>query len=65
MIQVNGVPQQGFAGKTIRDLLQAQGLNPERVAVEQNGEIIRRASFDSAQLCDGDKIEIVHFVGGG
>ncbi len=65
MIQVNGISQQGFAGKTIRDLLQAQGLNPERVAVEQNGEIIRRANFDSAQLYDGDKIEIVHFVGGG
>lgn len=65
MIQINGKPLDGFAGKTVAELLEAQGFSPVRVAVERNGEIVRRADFGTATLADDDKIEIVHFVGGG
>lgn len=65
MIQVNGKPLDGFADKTVAALLEAQGFKPERVAVERNGAIVRRADFGAVTLADGDKIEIVHFVGGG
>ncbi len=65
MIQVNGAPLDGFAGKTVAELLEAQGCAPARVAVERNGAIVRRVDFDHVTLAEEDKIEIVHFVGGG
>jgi sulfur carrier protein len=49
----------------ISDLLAQLGLKSDRVAVEQNGEIIPRSTWDSAPLQSGDRLEIVHFVGGG
>lgn len=64
-MQVNGKPMDGFAGQTVAALLEAQGFKPERVAVERNGEIVRRADFGTVTLADDDAIEIVHFVGGG
>lgn len=50
---------------TVREFLTAQGYDPTRVAVERNGEVVRRADFDSVYLTDDDKVEIVRFVGGG
>ncbi|HSF23872.1 MAG TPA: sulfur carrier protein ThiS [Blastocatellia bacterium] len=47
------------------DLLDGLGLKPERLAVEVNQRIVRRADWTSTTLADGDKVEIVHFVGGG
>jgi thiamine biosynthesis protein ThiS len=49
----------------ISDLLAQLGLKGDRVAIEQNGEIIPRSAWESAPLQSGDKLEIVHFVGGG
>ena len=49
----------------VRDLVEKLGLKPERLAVEINRKIIRKAEWDSTSLSDGDKVEIVHFVGGG
>ncbi len=43
----------------------ALGLKADRVAVEHNGEIIRRSAWTAALIQDGDKLEVVHFVGGG
>jgi sulfur carrier protein len=40
-------------------------LDPRKVAVERNLEIVPRSTYAQAQLSDGDRIEIVHFVGGG
>lgn len=65
MIQVNGSPLEGFAGRSVAALLEEQGFSPARVAVERNGAIVRRADFGSVTLADGDRIEIVQFVGGG
>ncbi len=65
MIQVNGQSTALEPGTSVETLLQSRGLDPARVAVERNGAIVRRADFAQTLLADGDKIEIVHFVGGG
>ncbi len=65
MITVNG-QQAAFAqGDTVQTLLDARKLDAARVAVEHNGAILKRSDFAQTRLTDGDKIEIVHFVGGG
>lgn len=63
-VTVNG-EQKEIEGGTVFDLIGALGLKPERLAIELNRRIIRRAEWDSTNLSEGDKIEIVHFVGGG
>ncbi len=50
---------------TISDLIAHLGLKSDRVAIEQNGEIVPRSTWEKALLRPGDKLEIVHFVGGG
>lgn len=50
---------------TILDLLQAQGLAERRVAVEVNGEIVPRGRHATHALREGDRVEIVHALGGG
>lgn len=49
----------------VSDLIAILGLKNDRVALEQNGEIISRTSWTESPLRPGDKLEIVHFVGGG
>jgi sulfur carrier protein len=49
----------------ISDLIAALGLKNDRVAIEQNGEIVSRSSWAEVPLQPDDKLEIVHFVGGG
>jgi thiamine biosynthesis protein ThiS len=49
----------------ISDLITQLGLKQDRVAIEQNGEIVPRTAWQSVSLRSGDKLEIVHFVGGG
>jgi thiamine biosynthesis protein ThiS len=49
----------------LQDLIAALGLKGDRVAVEHNGNIVSRAEWESTGLADGDRLEIVHFVGGG
>ncbi len=46
-------------------LLRDLSLQSDRVAVERNGVIVSRADWDRAMVADGDRLEIVHFVGGG
>lgn len=50
---------------TVQDLLQALALKPDRVAIEHNGSIVSRNLWAATPISDGDKFEIVHFVGGG
>ncbi|MDD5946956.1 MAG: sulfur carrier protein ThiS [Oscillospiraceae bacterium] len=52
-------------GQTVAAYLAAAGYIPERVAVERNGAIVPRAQYAMTVLCDGDRVEIVCFVGGG
>lgn len=49
----------------LNEYLEASKINPKRIAVELNGEILPKAEYDSTVLSDGDKVEIVNFVGGG
>jgi sulfur carrier protein len=65
---INGQPRSFpalAAGSTLHDLLTALALKSDRVAIEHNGAIVPRASWPSTPIADGDKCEIVHFVGGG
>ncbi|MBC2670549.1 sulfur carrier protein ThiS [Novosphingobium piscinae] len=62
---VNGEPRRAPAGQSIADLVAALGLNPAKVAVERNGDIVPRATLAEVLLADQDRLEIVHFVGGG
>ena len=63
-ITLNGAPHRS-AATTIADLVRELELVPEKVAVERNGEIVPRSTLSDAALAEGDRLEIVHFVGGG
>lgn len=65
MIIVNGEQVEFVENTTVADLVAALGVERSRVAVELNGDIVARATFDDTLLHDDDKVEIVHFVGGG
>jgi sulfur carrier protein len=65
---INGQPRtfpELAAGATLQDLLTALALQSDRVAVEHNGSIVSRPAWPSTPVTNGDKFEIVHFVGGG
>jgi len=62
---LNGEPTEVKAKCTIAQFLEQLQLGRERVAVEVNRDIVPKAAYDSRTISDGDKIEIVHFVGGG
>ena len=64
-ILLNGDFVETAEGATIGLLLKQLDISRERVAVELNADIIPKADYEKQLLCDGDKIEIVHFVGGG
>jgi thiamine biosynthesis protein ThiS len=65
MITVNGKPVELTGETSIKDLIQAQSLAEKRVAAELNGSIVPQSAFDATLLHDEDKVELVHFVGGG
>lgn len=62
---VNGEDQEVAEGTTVRDLLVRLGLGSGLVAVERNGEVVPRAEHAATAFVDGDRVEVVHFVGGG
>lgn len=64
-VRLNGVATEVPSGLTLTELLARLGKNPQAVAVERNGEIIRRARFDEVVVEPGDALEIVQFVQGG
>ena len=64
-VELNGEPTELSEGATLLSLIEQLSLAPERVAVELNREVVRRADWAAARLSEGDRVEIVHFVGGG
>lgn len=64
-LHLNGEPREFPDGLTVASLVETLGMKADRVAVELNLEIVPRANWDKAGLKDGDKLEVVHFVGGG
>lgn len=64
-IHVNGEAKVWRRGATVADLLQELDIKAERVAVELNLDILDRAVFAHRPLNDGDRVEIMSFIGGG
>ena len=64
-IHLNGEPREIDAALTLAALLDAAGLGGRRVAIEVNGAIVPRSRHAEHALNDGDRIEIVHALGGG
>jgi thiazole synthase len=64
-IVVNGTARSARPGATLASLLSELGVAPERVAVERNLDIVARERFPETSLAEGDRIEIIQFVGGG
>jgi len=63
-LTVNGEPRRAAPG-SIADLVRTLELDPTKVAVERNGDIVPRSTLGEVAIADGDVLEIVHFVGGG
>lgn len=64
-IVLNGAPETVPDGATVADLLARLGLSRERVAVELDGAIVRKADYATRPLGAGARVEVVSFVGGG
>ena len=64
-LTINGKEQTLDDGLTLAQLVEQLGMKSDRVAVERNREIVPRAQWGDTSLSDGDRLEIVHFVGGG
>ena len=64
-LTVNGDPRSFDGEPTLAALVASLGLDLRKVAVERNLEVVPRALLGETGLADGDRIEIVHFIGGG
>jgi thiamine biosynthesis protein ThiS len=64
-LTINGEEREFTGGAPLFGLSGLLGMKPDRVAVELNRELISRDRWAATQLSTGDKLEIVHFVGGG
>ena len=64
-IQLNGDHKRIAGGMSVADLVRSLDLDPAKVAVERNREIVTRSTLADVMVEDGDQLEIVHFVGGG
>jgi len=64
-IFINGEARELEGVETLSNLLDTLGLPKQRIAIEVNRKVIRKQEWETAVIADQDKIEIVHFVGGG
>lgn len=64
-ISVNGEMKAFDAPLSVADLLNLLGLPQQKIAVEHNLEIVPKSAYETHMLAAGDRIEIVHFIGGG
>ncbi len=62
---VNGEPQDFSSALTLAEIIEQLDLPVARIAIELNREVVRRSDWGGTMLKDDDRIEIVHFVGGG
>lgn len=65
MITINGQTFNNLDGTSLLDYLKSNSYSLSKVAIERNGDIVPKAQYDKTIMCNGDMIEIVHFVGGG
>jgi len=64
-IQLNGDPFEINKGSNLNQLLNKLKIQKNKVAVEVNGKIVEKKKYDNLILYKNDKVEIVHFIGGG
>ena len=64
-LTINGETKEFTGIAHLAALVKALGLDPRKVAVERNLEIVPRSAYHACPIADGDRIEIVHFIGGG
>ena len=64
-INLNGEAKEVDDGTTLQRLVEQLALPPDRLAVELNYEVVRRSEWPRVTLSEGDRVEVVHFVGGG
>jgi thiazole synthase len=64
-VELNGGSRTVRAGTTVATLLAELGLEPARVAVERNHDVVAKKDYDRTVLSAGDRLEVVGFVGGG
>ncbi|MEQ8379728.1 sulfur carrier protein ThiS [Parvibaculum sp.] len=64
-LTVNGELRDVEGPMTVLGLVESFGLKPQKIAVERNLEIVPRSAYGEVALAEGDRIEIVNFVGGG
>jgi thiazole synthase len=64
-ITLNGETRRLEEAQSVRSLLESLGLDPAKIAVERNLEIVPRSAYSDVALAHGDRLEIVHFIGGG
>ncbi|MEP6719296.1 MAG: sulfur carrier protein ThiS [bacterium] len=65
LIQVNGERQEVNDGLALAELITHLKLRADQIAIEVNHEVLKRSAWEATTLRPGDRIEIVHFVGGG
>jgi len=65
LLTINGESRKFDRRLNVSGLLEALSLEPRKIAVERNLEIVPKSLYGETALADGDRIEIVHFVGGG
>ncbi len=64
-VQLNGIDAVVSQGTTLGSLIDSKGIERRMIAVEYNTEILPRHAYDATILNDGDRLEVVHMVGGG
>lgn len=64
-VTINGEERSFSDGLTLETLLGELGIDPRKVAVERNLEIVSKSTYGETKIVDGDKLEVVHFIGGG
>jgi thiamine biosynthesis protein ThiS len=64
-VTINGERRDLAAGTSVADLLRDLGIDGRKVAVERNLEIVPKSAFNATEVVDGDRLEVVHFIGGG
>ena len=64
-VQVNGELREYEEPQSVHSIVTGLGLDPRKIAVERNLEIVPRSAYDRTAVGAGDRLEIVHFIGGG
>ena len=64
-LELNGEPREFDSPMTVASLVEKLGLDARKIAIERNLEIVPRSTYAHVALAEGDRLEIVNFVGGG